>query len=175
LNDVPLMCKYIPNDFKWVVELADANSSLNGGFSIGHKTHSETIYPAAYSPHTKDYSYIDTPGFEDTRGIGVEIANSFFRKEITKDVTHLKFLLLIKHEDLKDRGQQFRDSIKLFSTLLGFNFLNESISKCIGIIVTRVENEHLADEEMKVLIQKKLLEILEDERSKLAYKQEKLG
>ena len=166
INGVPLVCKYIKGDKKWIIDVASDNVTLTGGFKIGHKIYSETQFPAAYTPPGADFTYIDNPGFRDTRGISVEITNGFFREQITRGISELKFLLLVTHRDLEDRGQKFRDSIKGFSDMLGV-FDDEdtkSLSKSIAIVVTRVENENSDDSDMKSFFRTKLLEIVEDEK-----------
>jgi hypothetical protein len=92
LNNMPLVCKRFSG--KCIIDLKSENSSLPGGFAIGHSVSSKTLYPAVYSAEESDFSYIDNPGFKDTRAIEIEIANSFFREQVTHNVTELKFLLL---------------------------------------------------------------------------------
>ncbi len=164
LNDVPLECKKIRG--KWVIDLESETNYLPGGFRIGHNTNSETLYLSVYSPPSKDISFIDNPGFKDTRGISVEIANGYFREQITRNVTDIKFILLIKHDDLIDRGQQFRDSVHSFSGFLGvFDEIEYSfVSKSIGIVLTRVINDGESDEEVKKFLKGMLVDILDDEK-----------
>jgi len=166
LNGIDLKCVYDQDKARWILDLQSVNKTLPGGFRIGHKQSSETFYPAGYSPEFKDFTYIDNPGFKDTRDIEVEILNGFLREKITQNVTNLKFLLLLTHDDLKIRGQQFRSSIKSFSNFLGiFDENVENLSKSIGIIVTRVENNDESDIQMKKAL-KKLIELtLDDEKN----------
>ncbi|CAF0960078.1 unnamed protein product [Brachionus calyciflorus] len=164
LNDVPLVGKRINR--KLVIALKYAGFSLPGGFSIGHKAQSETLYPAVYSRNEDDFTYIDNPGFRDTRGLSIELANGFFRELVTKNVEQLKFLLLLSHEDLNQRGQQFRESMKGFQDFLGIfdNGDPITISKSIGIVVTRVENDGDSDEEMIASFKERLLQIIKNEK-----------
>ena len=167
LNGVPLVCLKDPkSNKKWILDIASNATSLPCGFTIGHGTKSETIYPAVHTPQGSDYSYIDNPGFQDNRGLGMEIANSFFRTYAIEPTNDLKFLLLITHPDLELRAQQFRDTIKRFSEILGiFNETDvKTLSKSVAIIITRVENDGDTDEEMKVYLSEKLLEILKQEK-----------
>ena len=167
LNDVPLVCLRDPATRKWIIEIAPDATSLPCGFKIGHGTVSETIYPAIHTPSWSDFSYVDNPSFQDTRGIGMEIANSFFRSFATESTNEFKFLLLITHQDLGLRGQQFRDTIKHFSEILGIFDQDDvkTLSKSVAIIVTRVENDGDTDEEMKFYINKQLLDILKEEKT----------
>lgn len=158
LIGLPLICKRIGR--KWVIELANIN---NEGQRIGHTSRSETFYPSAYSTINSDFSFIDTPGIKDNRGISVEIANAFFRQEVLKDVDELKFVLLLTYHDIYDRGDQFRASIKALTGFLGIfdeSDVHSKISSSIGIVVTKVENDGETDEEMIKGIRERLNEIL---------------
>ena len=168
LNGVQLVCKKNAKN-AWILDLLKENSSLPCGFEIGNTTASKTLYPAVYSPEDKDFSYIDNPGFKDNRNFGVEIANAFFREQITHEVQQLKFLLLLTQQDIGLRGQQFRESIKAFSSFIGMfddsaieNMIH--LSKSIGIVVTRVENEGENDKHMIKILSESLSEILDGEK-----------
>jgi energy-coupling factor transporter ATP-binding protein EcfA2 len=168
LNDIPLVGKRFTGK-GWRVDLKYENVTLSECFAIGHKTVSKTLYPCFYSPKEEDFSYIDNPGFRDSRGLGVEISTSYFRREILKKVDNIKFLLLISHQSLQIRGNQFRDSIKCFSDFLGI-FDNEDdiqkLSKSIGLIISRVENGLDTDEEMIASFKEILIDILDEDKKK---------
>ena len=156
----------LKKDKKWIVDLKNENNTLPGGFRIGHGSQSKTRYPAIFTPIGENYSYVDNPGFSETRGVGIEISNSFFREEVTKHVENLKFLILLTHAGIVDaRGDPIRDTITSFSKLLGIFEDKDTkyLSKSIGIIVTRVDNEGDTDSEMKSYFKKKILERLETE------------
>lgn len=116
-----------------------------------------------------NFSFIDTPGFNDNRGISYEIANSFFRTMILEHVKRIKLLLLIEENDLYTRGDQFIKSINPFSNFLGI-FDDENaklIAKSIGIIITKVDNNNSTDEKILSSLKKKFLTILTNrEKSK---------
>ena len=69
----------------WVVDLKNKKKSQSCS-SVGHESQSETLYPEICTPAGADYSYVDNPGFKETRGLGIEISNTFFREEVTKTV-----------------------------------------------------------------------------------------
>ncbi len=77
-----------------------------------------THLPFAYTPPGSDFTYLDNPGFKDTKGDTYGIANAFFRNEITKNIDEFKFLLLLTPDDLSVKGDQFRSSMRFFSELL---------------------------------------------------------
>ena len=145
--------------------------TLPCGFRIGHTDKSETQYPAAYTPPGKEYAFIDNPGFKDNRGIEVEIVNGFFREQVTKQTDELKFLLLITHQDLNLRGEQFRDSIRAFSDFLGIfdDDDTKNLSKSIAIIVTRVEQDDETDDEMIDILQGQLNAILKSMKKSASF------
>ena len=163
LNNIPLVCKLI--DDSWRVDLESDSNTLPGGFKIGHKG-SETHFPSVYTPNDKEFSYIDNPGFQDDRGVAFEISNSFFREHITRKTSNIKFLVLLSSGDLdstSNRGAQTRNTVEGFFDMLGVFEDDEkvkSLSKSIGIIVTRVDNQGKSDDEMKTLIGNKLQDIL---------------
>ena len=166
LNGVQLECYRDRITRKWILEVASNSTSLPCGFKIGHGTLSETIYPAVYTAPGEDFSYVDNPGFQDNRGISMEIANNFFRNYVTEDASQFKFLLLLTHQDLELRGLQFRDTIKKFSEILGI-FSSPSVkklSKSVAIIITRVENDGDTDDEIKTVLSGLLLKILNEEK-----------
>jgi len=185
LNNIPLVC--VKEKSKWILELQSPNLTLQGGFSIakiGHRIYSQTFIPAGYTPKGEQFTYIDNPGFKDTHGLSTEIANGFFREQIISKVNDLKFLLLLTHSDLNERGSQFRESIKAFSHFIGAfdddynnnDFDIHALSESIAIILTKVDNDGETDEKMKHDLKIKLQEILQDEKDneKLSFKEEKV-
>jgi hypothetical protein len=162
LNGVPLVG--MRKGLSWRVNLKNESHTLPCGFEIGHNVHSQTHLPSAYTPPGSDFSYLDNPGFKDTGGLEYGIANSFFRNEITENIDEFKFLLLVTPNGLDERGQQFRDSMDGFSEFLEvFDSENaEGLSKSIGIVVARVDNKGMSDEELKKGLRDLLLEILND-------------
>jgi hypothetical protein len=168
LNHVPLKCFFDKRIGKWLVKIDDVSKSLSGGFAIGHKISSETLIPASYTPPNSNFSYIGYPGFGDKRAIEIEMASNIFRNEITKGINLFKFLILIPHDDLIDKGIEFRNIIRFFSQMFGC-FNNESCSlkmiKSLAFIVSRVSNNGLADDEIKETLTNKLLEIIDDEKN----------
>jgi energy-coupling factor transporter ATP-binding protein EcfA2 len=168
LNNIPLVSIKQKNVF--IVDLKNPNVTLSECFAIGHKKSLKTLYPCSYSPVNEDFSYIDNPGFLDTRSLSIEIANGYFRKNILNNAENIKFLHLITHQSLQVRGVQFRNTIKVFSDFLGI-FDQSDIDvrkfiKSIGLIVSRVNNDGETDEEMTRIFREDLLEILDEEKSK---------
>merc|ERR1711933_680739 len=71
INDIKLEAKLLDGRYKLS---AVEGKSLEGGFKIGTSNAiSETLYPGVYAPINQDFSYIDCPGFGDTRGMEIDI------------------------------------------------------------------------------------------------------
>ncbi|WP_341761084.1 hypothetical protein [Candidatus Tisiphia endosymbiont of Thecophora atra] len=169
LNGSELVGEYI--DGKLKIKLI--SNSLPGRFNIGHSTNiSETLYPEVYSPDGANYSFVDCPGFGDSRGAAIDIANLFFRKYVTEGVSNIKILLVCSYSDLTDptgRGVNFLKSYKALGNFYGA-FKNQTalaeLSKSIGIVVTQVTDE-LTDRikklEKDILKNKKLIKISNSE------------
>ncbi len=92
----------------------------------------------------------------------------------TVDLSEFKFLLLLTHQDLQLIGQQFRDTIKRFSKILGiFNSTSvNTLSKFVAIIINRVENDD--DDEMKTFLRSELLRILKEQKNSFSENEEKV-
>jgi len=142
LNDIALVCK--PDGSKYKLSLADQNNRLPGGFDIGDNAfESKTLYPGVYSPSSETYSYIDCPGFGDSRGLMIDIANLFFREDITMGADRLKFILTVSNDDLTSsgRGYNFLKSLQSLSAFVGaINSGNniDLLKNSIGMVVTQV-------------------------------------
>ena len=167
INNIPLQSHN--DDGMWKIVLKDEEKTLVGGFNIGRSTiHSETLFPNIYSPLGKDFSYIDCPGFGDSRGTAIEIANLFFRAAVTEQIANIKLLLVVSYGDLTStsgRGENFLNSLKDLTNFIGaFDnaYFSSKLQDSIGIVVTQVDNEAtLRKEELEnelVLIQKSLEE-----------------
>jgi ankyrin repeat protein len=175
LNGVELTPKH--EGSAWKLEAKD-KETLPGISISNSNSKSDTFYPAIYSPENKDFSYVDTPGFDDSRGEAYDIAAAYFRQEITKNVSSIKTLLVIPNEDLTStsgRGVRFEKQIKSLVEFLQFN-KNEShideLKKAIALVVTQVEpprfsieclQEKLRKEENKLLKYRKYSQYWEEE------------
>ena len=149
LNEVPLIAKKTEDDLAYWIDLENENETLPGGFRIGHKPQSETLYPASYTPNQSDFSYIDNPGFADSRGIAINIANGFFRHGIIQHIKNLKFLLLIDYNGiLSNRGENFIKTVIEFTEFLSINgsstetSIIKMLSNSTGIIVTKADVDY---------------------------------
>ena len=101
LNGVPLISRR--KGLNWILEPESNQNLLPCGFSIGHGGNAHTAIPSWYNFNGSEYSYIDTPGFSDNRGLEIDIANTFAIKQTIRSVKSLKFLVLIFYDDLNER------------------------------------------------------------------------
>jgi hypothetical protein len=58
----------------------EAKKPLEGISISNSDERSDTFYPVVYSPPGQEFSYIDNPGFNDTRGVEYEVATAYFKK-----------------------------------------------------------------------------------------------
>jgi len=160
LLNVPLVCLNVGDTWRIQIDKS-VNSSLIYA-KIGGQSTSETNYPSAYSTPIEDFSYLDTPGFSDNRGLGREIANGYFRKIILDKVKFIKMVFLIEQSDLQGRGSQFYQTLKRISEFVGiFEKQNSKlIAKSIGAIITKVDNDGKSDQEIINYQTKKIAELL---------------
>ena len=164
LNNIPMVGKKLED--KWVIDIESSNFTLPGDFQIEHQAKPVTFYPNIFSPDIQQYSFIDNPGFVDTRRLAILIANGYFRELITEYSTHLKFLVLVKYQDLDFKSKQFYGGLKSFFRAIGqVHSLNmEKVSKSIGLIISKTENEANDDLFIKSKLKWKFSEALKDEK-----------
>ena len=87
---------------------------------IGVTTDSETFIPNVYiDPADPTLAYYDCPGFMDTRGANVNIANAVNIKRIIQSAKCVKVLLLARDTDLDDRGLLFLQLLQMSTQLFG--------------------------------------------------------
>ncbi|CAF0976117.1 unnamed protein product [Brachionus calyciflorus] len=152
----------------WVLDLVDQTES----FKIGHKIDSKTLYPEFVYLEDEDVSFIDNPGFADTRGDQIDIANAFFRDHVGKKVEKMKIVILLSFWDILERGDQFRKSLKELKRIFGVlereknddPTLEIKLSESIAFVVTKVtfeDNEN--DLDMITSIQSLLENIINSE------------
>ncbi|KAL7556250.1 hypothetical protein ACA910_003259 [Epithemia clementina (nom. ined.)] len=96
------------------------------GFVIGHKKASETKHCNFYKEtmsvkragstemESKDFFFLDSPGFQDTDGPELDIATSVVLSQVAKRARSLRFVILIRYISLlEDRGGAVKDILKL--------------------------------------------------------------
>lgn len=146
LNDVELIPTLVPNTNRWV--LTAAENQLPGISISNSTTKSDTFIPSIYT-NDKDpnnvFSYIDTPGFCDTRGCSYDIAAAYFRHEVIKKADFLKILLVLPYEyfvSTNSRGDDIRNQINTLCQLLQLEnnqkYINE-LKNAISLVITQVD------------------------------------
>ena len=172
LTGVPLICIKNPKTNKCIVELKFKNSTAP---STSHGSNFETLISSSVNYENEDFSYIDNPGFSDTHESSINIANGFYRKEITENVTNLKFLLLLTHDQLTERSDRITQSFQNFYDFLGIfdDQDTKNLSESIAIIVTKVENEGESDSAMRRIYQDLLNKYFKNAEKYKTYKNKK--
>jgi hypothetical protein len=98
------------------------------GFDIGHAKASRTAHLNCYDPSNTSGGaaaigtslassrlvFVDTPGFEDTRGSEVDVATSVMLSEVAKRCKTLRFIVLINMHSLHEaRGKSVRSILDI--------------------------------------------------------------
>jgi septal ring factor EnvC (AmiA/AmiB activator) len=118
LNDVPLVYEEIYFDEPG----ADGNpvldkvhigvdpnyTGLNARISAVRSVESETLYGAAYG------SFVDSPGFEGTRGKDVSLIESIALRMLTQHARSIKIIFCISVNEIAGRGVEFRTAVERF-------------------------------------------------------------
>ncbi len=120
------------------------------GISIGHAFRSETFCPKAYSPESSDFSYIDLPGFEDSRSEAHDIASSYFRAEIAKRASYLKIVIVVPKSDFSSAGRGVTLE-RAIATVANFLHSDESVKlPYISLVVTQVDTKEFFDAKREI-------------------------
>ena len=92
----------------------DAEDALPA-FEIGHSKKSKTnaINALVREVGGNEVVYLDTPGFEDTSGVEMDIATAALLSQVAKRCKSLKFVIIIHCASLiEDRGGAFRSVLR---------------------------------------------------------------
>ena len=145
IKGIPLKCTAFESKLKstWKIVLNDKSDLIPRSFAMGHDLDSETLYPNVYTPEKSNVSFVDCPGFGDSRK-GKVIPNLFFRKHVTEEAEELKIILVLSYDEIipgVGKGESFLKSIKdlvNFCGALGDSVYVEGIKSSIGIMITQV-------------------------------------
>ena len=90
--------------------------SIIPGFEIGHSTESKT---RSISVHPVDDIYLmDTPGFEDTDGVELDMANYITVSNTLRRAKSIRPVVVISESSIKEgRGDNFRQILNLLQNL----------------------------------------------------------
>lgn len=121
----------------------------NFGAEIGHGSTSKTYLPGIYP---KDgINYCDMPGFRDSRGLIKEVTKSFMMKEVIEHTKNIRFIIVISHSSLEDRGALLKNSIDALIKLIPSINEDEKIIQSMLIAVTIVDIDLMEDSEEEVI------------------------
>lgn len=91
-------------------------------FPIGHETKSKTSTIKCFDPNSvgsygKNLMFVDSPGFEDTRGYEVDIVTSVLLSQVASRCRSLRFVIILSFVSLlEDRGGSMRSVLRLIHT-----------------------------------------------------------
>jgi len=111
---------------------------------IGHSAAiSETFMPKVI-PST-GFTFVDCPGFNDTRGAAINIGNAVNIKELLRGALHVRVVLLISYYSLKTgRLQALQDLCKSVAKLFGSvgEFVKHAAAGSIAVVISKSPRYH---------------------------------
>lgn len=109
---------------KFIKRVFEVDDPLEG-FEIGHEKTSKTSAINCFERETGKKSepeimfYVDSPGFEDTNGLEVDIATSIMIAQVAKRCKSMRFIILINYASLVEtRGDAMRAVLKIIRTFV---------------------------------------------------------
>ena len=112
--------------------IALAGNSISGAMKIGGSFKSETFLPQFIK--SEDFAFYDLPGFSDTRGIEVRLANACFIKNIIEKAKTVKFVFVAGQDEITAvRGQAFKNLLATAKNLIS----NQSIEDLSSLVITK--------------------------------------
>lgn len=117
---------------------------------IGHQANSETFIPQKIKDEQSGQTYWDCPGFDDSRGPEIDIANAFYIKKLFSS-NSLKAVIVVDEPSINGakRGKVFKDLVSRLSEL----FVDkEDLVKCVSIVFTKVRDIEDYKAELTALI-----------------------
>lgn len=133
--------------------------------AIGHGKESQTFMPIIASD--ENLTYCDCPGFFDSRGAEVNIANLVNIKNTLQSARSVKVIVVISHSSLQaDRGKSVTDLVKIITHLFGLGEqLTESSSTPLRSVLIGVTQLRMEEEPTLLEIQEEIFEGSEEIKS----------
>ena len=120
------------------------------GFTIGHKVESKTRFINSIECEQAKIMICDTPGFEDSRGVEIDIANGIGITSALQGCRSVRPLLLINYHELKaDRCKPLRETLRLVTRMM--QNIEEHQTK-INVVLTHVEENTNPKQIMSTLV-----------------------
>jgi hypothetical protein len=122
-----------------VIVRVQADSAIPEMMSIGHGKTSKTFLPDIHRDEALGFTYCDCPGFLDTRGAEINIANAANIRAAIGLSSSVKVLLLINYHSLQaDRCKGLNDMHKILIDLFGDASTLKKNLKSVLIGITKV-------------------------------------
>ncbi len=117
-------------------------SRLAEVMKIGHGQHSETYELGIYHGHNH-ITYCDCPGFFDTRGATVSIANAVSIKNVLQHARSVRLVILLSYTELKQRSEGLTRLVSMCTQLLGDStqLVQHKLNWCLGLTHVPVDRD----------------------------------
>jgi len=112
----------------------DECSIIDETGTIGDDIISKTFLPNLVFRESKNTPFYDMPGFNDNRNASIEIANSFFIRQILDEAERIKILILARYESFTVSAKQ--DFINLLKNLSELILHPEKLKGAMSIVAT---------------------------------------
>lgn len=132
------------------VETYIGSAAFNIVDSIGRVTRnstviSQTLVPEFIMDRESDVAYFDCPGFKDTRGAKYDITITYLIRKLLEFADSVKLVFVISHSSVSSGGD--RHGILELAKHANHLIKNlEKFSDAIGLVVTKVENTRIPNE-----------------------------
>lgn len=87
---------------------------------IGTGSESRTLVPEIISDTNTNITFVDLPGFRDTRDIEYEISAAYFQKALVNHLNKVKIIITINFDSVKPSGGNLNDFDNLVDGILEF-------------------------------------------------------
>ncbi|CAG7662163.1 unnamed protein product [Allacma fusca] len=108
--------------------------------SEGSTVISKTIFPNLIVDPSSNISFYDMPGFSDTRNVSVEIANSWFLKNVADHAERVKILFIITHTTMIQGGHR-KKIIEILNHATEFIKNPGKFTDAISLVASKVDSD----------------------------------
>lgn len=110
--------------------------------AIGHGIESCTSRPKIFPTNLPELFFCDCPGFFETRGVNIQIANAFGIQAVAKNSQKIKGIVLLVESSslISERGQDLDNTIQFMLDFLGQG-CEENDLKSIFVLLSKVSRE----------------------------------
>lgn len=122
-------------------------------------TVSKTILPEVTEDNVTGINFVDSPGFEDTRGVLLDIGTTYFINKLLKITHSINLVLVVNAWSVKPEGGQRNEFLTFITQVSKLIKKPEKYQNAIVLIVSKVEN--LRDEDDQLVPDTELIKSVE--------------